>query len=110
MKTLKEWQDAAGLVANTKGFASKAENIHRSLLMIVGEITEAQNELRVGREPQEIYYSDTGKPEGVPVELADVVLRIFNLAHDLGIDLEAAVELKHNYNMTRPFKHGGKLF
>ena len=30
-------------------------------------------------------------------------------AERLGIDLERAVEEKHAYNLTRPFKHGGKV-
>lgn len=46
------------------------------------------------------------KPEGVAVELADAVIRIADLCGHLGIDLEAAIALKMEYNETRPFKHG----
>lgn len=49
------------------------------------------------------------KPEGVAVELADAVIRIADLCGHMGIDLEAAIALKMDYNETRPFKHGKKF-
>lgn len=49
------------------------------------------------------------KPEGVAVELADAVIRIADLCGHLGIDLEAAIALKMDYNETRPFKHGKRF-
>jgi len=42
-------------------------------------------------------------------ELADIVIRAFDTAERLGIDLERAIVLKHSYNQTRAFRHGGKL-
>jgi NTP pyrophosphatase (non-canonical NTP hydrolase) len=45
------------------------------------------------------------KPEGIAPELADVVIRIMDLAEKLGIDLEAAIEMKQNYNRLRAPKH-----
>lgn len=48
------------------------------------------------------------KPEGVPSELADVLIRIGDMAYLYGIDLEKAVEEKMAYNKTRSFRHGGK--
>ena len=56
----------------------------------------------------ETYYSEKGKMEGVPSELADVVIRIMDLAEYYGIDLEKVIAEKHTFNKTRPFKHGGK--
>lgn len=49
------------------------------------------------------------KPEGIPSELADVIIRIFDMCHHYGIDIEAAMIEKHEYNKTRPYKHGGKV-
>lgn len=49
------------------------------------------------------------KPEGFPVELADVVIRCMDLAGHLGIDLGAVVELKMAYNAGRPHLHGRKI-
>ncbi len=48
------------------------------------------------------------KPEGIPSELADVVIRCCHYAGANGIDLAEAVEEKAFYNSTRPHKHGGK--
>lgn len=39
-------------------------------------------------------------------ELADVVIRIFDLAKKLDIDIEWHIQTKMNYNNHRPYKHG----
>jgi hypothetical protein len=36
------------------------------------------------------------------------VIRILDLCGALGIDLEEAMRMKHEYNKTRPYRHGGK--
>jgi len=41
-------------------------------------------------------------------EIADAVIRLFDLSEHMGIDLEKHIELKLAYNKTRPFKHGKK--
>ncbi len=48
------------------------------------------------------------KPEGVPAELADVCIRIFDLCGLMGIDLERALKEKMEYNKTRSYRHGNK--
>lgn len=48
------------------------------------------------------------KPEGLAVELGDAVLRIFDYLAFLNVDIESVLEGKHAYNMSRPYKHGGK--
>lgn len=53
-------------------------------------------------------HRETLKPEGFASELADVLIRVFDLAGALGIDLEDAVQSKMAYNKTRPHRHGGK--
>jgi NTP pyrophosphatase (non-canonical NTP hydrolase) len=44
----------------------------------------------------------------VEEELADIVIRTLDLARQLGVNIEQAVLAKHEYNKTRPFKHGRK--
>ena len=56
----------------------------------------------------EIYPGEHGKPEGLAVELADVVIRVADLCGALGLDLAEAIERKHAYNTTRAYRHGGK--
>lgn len=49
------------------------------------------------------------KPEGVLVELADAVIRVMDICESQGWDLEQAIKLKHEFNKTRPYRHGGKV-
>ena len=85
--------------------------VPEKLALIHAEVSEALEEYRDGK--MELYYQLPGdtssKPEGFGVELADAVIRILDLCGYLGIDLGELVELKHGYNRTRPFRHGGKL-
>lgn len=48
------------------------------------------------------------KPVGLPSELADILIRVFDFAAQQRIDLDAAVVEKMEYNATRPHRHGGK--
>lgn len=49
------------------------------------------------------------KPEGIAVEMADCIIRILDWCGREGIDIDEIVRIKHEYNKTRPYKHGGKL-
>lgn len=86
-----------------------ANNIDRRLMLAVGELAEAQEELRAGRAPTEVYYTgpeDDAKPEGFGIELADAVIRIMDICAHNGIDLQNMIERKHEYNLVRPYRHG----
>lgn len=71
------------------------------------ELSEALEEHRNGHAPTEIYYNGE-KPEGIPIELADVVIRIMDYCGHAGIDLQSALLMKMKYNESRPYRHGGK--
>jgi NTP pyrophosphatase (non-canonical NTP hydrolase) len=43
------------------------------------------------------------------MELADAVIRCFDMAYVFGIDLESAIKEKHAFNKTRPYLHGRKF-
>ncbi len=73
------------------------------------ELSEALEQYRKGHEPTETYHQEDGKPEGIPSELADVIIRILDMCGHYGIDIEAILKEKHQYNTTRPYKHGGKV-
>jgi hypothetical protein len=53
-------------------------------------------------------WGTTLKPEGIYVELADVIIRIMDAAEHDKVDLWSLIVEKHLYNKTRPFMHGGK--
>lgn len=75
--------------------------------LLHSEISEAFEEHRNNREPREIYFNGD-KPEGIPIELADLAIRLFDTVEKLGIDIEKAIALKHEFNKTRTYRHGGK--
>lgn len=41
-------------------------------------------------------------------ELADIVIRIWDMSEAFDIDIAEAVNKKHQFNLTRPSRHGGK--
>ena len=88
----------------------KTSEIAEKLLMIHSEISEATEELREGQIfAYTLPFGKTpDKPEGLEIELADAVIRIFDLCGRLGIDLEEAIRVKMDYNETRSKRHGGK--
>jgi hypothetical protein len=117
--------------ARSKGFweRSTGNNIGEKLMMVVSEIAEAHDEYRAGHAIGLIEYEhpaaalaadrrtrnpedadrNPGKPVGFPIELADALIRILDLAAGLGIDIEEAIRIKMDFNTTRPHRHGGKL-
>lgn len=76
--------------------------------LIHSEVSEALEEYRNGHGATEIYFGDNGKPEGIPTELADVIIRVLDYCAYAGIDIENVLEVKHEYNKSRPYRHGGK--
>ncbi len=74
---------------------------------IASEVSEAWEEYRTGCEFAEIYY-DGLKPEGIAVEFADVLIRIFDACAKYNIPLEEALCAKMEYNKQRPYRHGNK--
>lgn len=77
------------------------------IALIHSELSECLEEFRSGHEATEIYYRESDqKPEGVAMELADAVIRCFDMAYVFGIDLEKAIKEKHAFNKTRPYLHG----
>jgi NTP pyrophosphatase (non-canonical NTP hydrolase) len=71
------------------------------------ELSEALEEHRNHWKPTVIYYINE-KPEGIPIELADCIIRILDYCGKENIDIEQAINIKMEYNKNRPFKHGGK--
>lgn len=49
------------------------------------------------------------KPEGIPIELADVIIQILDYAETHGINIQDAIEKKCIFNKTRDHRHGGKV-
>ena len=95
--------------AEEKGFHNTKATATERLMLIVSEAVEAMEELRNGNSPIARAIVD-GKPEGFGSELADIVIRVFDLAISERIDLAKEILEKMAYNRTRPYLHGGKKF
>lgn len=67
------------------------------LMLVVTEVAEAAEAVRKG---------DTAN---LCEELADVCIRVFDIAAALGIDLDYAINVKMAKNERRGYRHGGKL-
>ncbi len=94
--------------------------INSKLMLIVSEAAEACEELRKvknhdalknryyeGQEADEaVVVKLPAKPEGFGVELADALIRILDLSAFCGIPLGEMVIEKHEFNKTRPYRHG----
>lgn len=103
-------QKAVWELAEEKGWHEKERDFPEIAALIHSEVSEALEEYRKGRRPDEIYETkeNPGKPEGIPIELADVIIRIYDWAGDNNVNMEEAIMIKHAYNKTRPYRHGGK--
>ena len=125
--------------ATKHGFWDTPLEFGTSIALIHSELSEALEEVRKGRpaiyypcnaggicceddgsahcgsrvynsESPEIFCkAKSKKPEGYAIELADAVICIANLCGYMGIDLEEAIKIKMEYNVTRPYLHGKKF-
>jgi len=99
------------------GIANK--NIGELLMLIVSELGEAieahrKNEFAQVKRWKEESYTESGKKllfeklikDSFEDELADAVIRIFDMCGYLKINLEEHIVLKMWYNSTREHKHG----
>ena len=103
--TINELVEVAHYFAASKGFWDDEPNLGEKIALIHSELSEALEEVRAGHKPDEVYEVN-GKPEGLPIELADAVIRIADLCGYYDIDLNEAVDKKIMYNDRRPTKHG----
>lgn len=102
--------------SNSKGFTAgnlSYQDTVEKLMLTVSELAEALEELRKGFAADHIYFhkdaDGLSKPEGFPIELADVLIRVLQLSAACDIDMDAAVNMKNTYNSMRPYKHGKKF-
>ena len=72
------------------------------IALIMSEAAEALEALRKGNKPDE----HCPQFSGAEVELADVIIRIMDMAEARGWDVAGAIVAKHEFNKTRPYKHG----
>ena len=89
-------------VAKAHGFWDNGinpEDIPEKLCLIHSEVSEAMEAVR--KEP--VDYNNFVE------ELADIVIRVFDLAEAFKLDILEAIYIKHLINEKRPYKHGKKF-
>ena len=103
---------AAGWYTDLKTGEPKQVNVGEKLMLVVSEIAEAMEADRKNLMDDKLPHR-----KGVEVELADAMIRIFDLSGYLGLDLGGAVMEKLVYNSKRPdhkpenrLKEGGKAY
>jgi hypothetical protein len=124
-KSINEWMTEVHNLAKEKGWHSSPRSPLEIHMLVISEIAEATEAVRAGlpaicqeeiclngpalNVPSDERWSRDLKPEGEAIELADAVIRIFDYFGSKGWDLEKAISLKHEFNKSRSYRHGGKL-
>lgn len=106
--------------AVSHGWWDEPRNLLEIAALCHSEISEAVEEYRAGRplayvnkfDGETVYYESDmkswggRKPEGIAAEMADCLIRILDWFGHEGLDVDAIVREKMEYNRKRPYKHG----
>lgn len=109
------WQSEITVGKYVPGDKVLYSSTSEKIALIHSELSEALEESRKFEDCRYIYFSKDKaglkKPEGFGVEMADAVLRIMDLCHRRGVNLEKCMEIKIAYNEKRTgLNKNGKRF
>ena len=104
-KTINEWVTAIHENAKSHGWWDEPRAFGEVVALCHSELSEA---LEADRAGEPTAWHKNGKPEGTAVELMDCVIRIFDWFGHMNINAEEILADKHEYNISRPYKHGKK--
>ena len=105
-----------------KGFYDDSKNLGEMLALIHSEVSEAleadrkdiytsENIFAVNGWTSDADFKDSFKrkvKDSFEDELADIMIRVMDLAAFKGVNLEEHIKAKMRYNALRPHKHGKK--
>ena len=116
MKTIDEIADAVHANAIAHGFhpdgQTEREFINEQVCNLHGEVSELHEAWRADQLRQLCDKGAKMLELGIPPltcieeEYADIIIRALDQCRRLGVDISRAIEIKHRFNCTRPFKHG----
>ena len=97
-----------------KGFWDNERNVGEMLMLVVSELGEAMEAHRKARFCSKLTRLENLRPSEFETlikdtfedEIADTVIRLLDLSAGLGIDLEAHIKAKVQYNKSRERLHG----
>jgi NTP pyrophosphatase (non-canonical NTP hydrolase) len=87
--------------------AQPVRNKGELLALVTSEVSECLEALRTKTEDGSPAMDDKVPAlTGEAAEIADIVIRLMDYCGAFGIDLGNAIRQKHEFNITRPMKHG----
>lgn len=99
LETINEFATEVHRNAVDHGWWKEEIKLPEIISLIHSEISEVLEEYRKGRQATEVYPGNNGKPEGIPIELADAIIRILDYC---GYPKEETTETYHSASVLYP--------
>lgn len=103
MGLFNEWAKEIHNNAVVHGWWDEPRSFAEVVALCHSELSEALEEDRQGNP---IVYVKNGKPEGIATEMIDCLIRILDWCGYAKVDVDEILTTKHEFNKSRPYKHG----
>ena len=107
IEAIRTMQHAAWENSKAHGWNEAVDNPASALMMITREVSELAEEERDASSGESTKIPGFSKKEE---EAADIAIRLLSYCGARNMRLGAAICAKHEFNKTRPYRHGDKLF